>query len=441
MANIHTTTQNNNIQIFEYFVVFLFVIYAGKASLFVLAIENWDNPIGLLLPIISVTILGFTRSVQFNYKFLLLIVGFTIYFVASTIRFGALHPRFYGINLINITITYVLISGLRFQFFKYYEDILYYLCIIALTFWLIQNIIPSVFIEFLRNFEFSTQGPIKGNVDFNVIVYTVSNFAKVPDSMINIGNIHLFRNAGFAWESGAFATYINMAIFINLIRRKFQLKNNKHLWVLVAALFTTFSTTGYSCLVLLAFFYLYNKDLLNIFVLAPIVTVLTAFFFTLPFMSEKIANNTEYNTDELIYMSATLNNTYAPQRFQSLQIDFVDFLNSPIIGYGGHLEARWTNQLGANIPTVSGIGNMMAQFGLVGLIFFLVSLWYSSKQIMILYNIKGIIFPVLFILMISISYSVLKILFMSIWLLYVSSFLKTQVIHIYKINELLKNYS
>jgi hypothetical protein len=158
-------------------------------------------------------------------------------------------------------------------------------------------------------------------------------------------------------------------------------------------------------------------------------------------MSEKIANNTEYNTDELIYMSATLNNTYAPQRFQSLQIDFVDFLNSPIIGYGGHLEARWTNQLGANIPTVSGIGNMMAQFGLVGLIFFLVSLWYSSKQIMILYNIKGIIFPVLFILMISISYSVLKILFMSIWLLYVSSFLKTQVIHIYKINELLKNYS
>lgn len=438
MLTSRSSIWQNYLLIFNYFVVFVIIWYSGKASKFVEAIENWDNPIGLFLPIVSVTILGFIRRVHFNYKFLLLIIGFTIYFVASTIRFSDLHPRFYGINLINFTITYVLISGLRFHFFKYYEDILYYLCIIALSFWLIQNIIPTIFIEFLRNFEFSTQGPIKGNVDYNVIVYTVGNYAKYPNSIINIGNFHIFRNAGFAWEPGAFATYINMAIFINLIRNKFKLKNNKHLWVLIIALITTFSTTGYSIFILLVLFYIYNQHIIKILLLAPIVTAVTIFLFTLPFMSEKIESNTEYNTEELVYMSAKLNNTYAPQRFQSLQIDFLDFLNSPIIGYGGHMEARWTNQLGADIPTVSGIGKVFAQFGMVGVVFFIVSLWQSSTQIINLYNIKGKIFPVLFILMISISYSIFNILFMSIWLLYISSFLKDEVIRRYEIYRFLK---
>jgi hypothetical protein len=439
MNNTLLFTKGRNILIFEYFVVFVLTIYAGNASKFVGALENWDNPIGFILPIFLVTLLAYERGVWFNHKYLLLLFGFTVYFVASTLMFGQLHPRFFGILVIKFTIAYIVISALGFRFFSMYEDIVYYLCIIGIVFWIISNIIPTQFTELLRHFEFSNQGPVKGNVDFNTIVYTVGNVADYPNVRMNFGGFSIFRNAGFAWEPGIFASLINVATLFNLIRSKFTLKGNNHFWIFQIALASTFSTTGYSLFLLLMLFYIFNKDIVKAIWLVPVIVIATFFLFTLPFMSEKISENMEYDTEQLIYDSAKYGIVYQPQRFQSLQMDFIDFLNHPLIGYGGHLEATWTNQLGAQIYTVSGIGKIMAQFGVVGIIFFLFSLWQSSKRIITLHNIRGIIFPVLFILLYAISYSVFTILMMSIWLLYLSNFLKTEVIRKYTIHRILKN--
>jgi len=427
--------KSRNILIFEYFVVFVFIIYGANASVFTGAIENWDNPIGLMLPILSIAGLGFIRGVRFNHKFLILIIGFTIYFAASTLKFGELHPRFYGIYLIKISVAYILISALGFRFFKIYEDILYYLCIIGVSFWIVLNLMPSTFIEFLRIFEFSTQR-LQGSVDFNTIIYTVGNSAINPDYIMNFGGVKIFRNNGYAWEPGVFASFINLAIFFNLIRNRFKLKSNKHLWVFLVALASTFSTTGYSLFILLVLFYVYNQDFVKVFWMAPIVAVSAMFIFMLPFMYEKISYDSR-SIEELIYRSAKYDLLYAPQRFQSLQIDFIDFMNHPLIGYGGHLVEAWTAKLGANIITISGIGELMAQFGIVGTLFFLISLWLSSKQIVKLFNIQGTIFPVLFILLYAISYSVFSILVMCVWLLYLFSFLKTEVIRRYTIYNIL----
>jgi len=430
--------KSKNILIFEYFLVFILIIYGADASDFTGALENWDNLIGFLLPIIPVMVLGFIKGVRFNHKYLLLLLGFTIYFVATTIVFKELHPRFFGINIIKFTIVYVVISGLGVRFFKIYEDILYYLCIIGVTFWLIQNVVPTTFIELLRNFEFSSQQP-GSNTDFNIIIYTVGNFKLVPDFIVNVGGIKMFRNAGFAWEPGVFASLINFAIFFNLIRNRFKLNNNKHLWVFIVALASTFSTTGYSLFILLVLFYLYNQDFVKVFWLTPIVVVSVMFVFMLPFMYDKISVDYKWTTEELVYRSAKYNTIHFPQRFQSFQIDFIDFMNHPIIGYGGHLEETWTAKLGAEIATVSGIGGLMSQFGIVGTLFFLISLWISSKQIILLFNIRGTIFPALFILLYSISYQVSQILVMCVWMLSLSSFLKTEVIRRYAIHNILNS--
>jgi len=431
--------KNRRILIFEYFVVFVFIIYAGNATEFVRAIDNWDNPIGLMLPILSIAGLGFIRGVRFNHKFLIFIIGFTIYFAASTLKFGELHPRFFGIFLIKIFVAYILISTLGFRFFKIYEDILYYLCIIGISFWIVLNLIPDTFVEFLRNFEFSNQGPVKGNVDFNTIVYTIGNFEYWSDLGVNFGGITILRNAGYAWEPGVFGSYVNLAIFFNLIRNRFKLNNNKYLWVFLVALASTFSTTGYSLFILLVLFYLYNQDFVKVFWLAPIIVVSTMFVFMLPFMYDKISVDYKWTTEELVYRSAKYNVIHFPQRFQSLEIDFIDFMNHPLIGYGGHLNAAWTAKLGAKITTISGIGELMSQFGIVGTLFFLISLWLSSMQIIKLFNIRGTIFPVLFILLYAISYSVFSILVMCVWLLYLSSFLKNEVIRRYTIQNILHN--
>lgn len=424
--------------IYDYFVVFLIIFYAGKATVFVQAIESWQPIIGLLVPVAAFTGYGFLKNVHFNQRFWLLMIGYTLYFIASTIKFKELHPRFFMINIIYVTIAYVAIAGLRNRFFKVYEDILYVLSIIGIIFWLFLNIAPSTFTELLRNFEFSAQNQPDGNIDYNTIIYTVNDYNVIPQYILNFGGINIFRNSGFAWEPGAFAVYINIAIFANLIRNKFRLVNKLRLIVFVVALATTFSTTGYTMLVLLIMFYFYNQDFKKIIVFTPVILIIVFYLFTLPFMAEKIANTTEFNTKELVYNSLKHNAKYQPQRFESLQIDFIDFLNNPLIGFGGHQEARWTEQLGAQISTVSGIGKILAQYGLVGTLFFFISLWKSSKRIISTFNIKGVIFPMLFILLISISYGLFIALYMCIWLYYLPNLKKSEVVKQYYKLHLLK---
>ncbi len=435
--------ENKSTYIYEYAIVFILIIYAARANMFVRAIDGWNNIIGLLIPIAGAVAIAFIKNVQFNHKFWLLILGYTLWFAATTVKFHELHPKFFAINIIKFFIAYAVISGLKYRFFKFFEVVLFYLCIVALIFWALQNIIPGIFIEFLRNFEFSNQGIEKGNVDYNTIIYTVNNFVKAPDHIMHFGGLNIYRNSGYAWEPGAFASYINLGILVNLIRNNFKIKGNKHIWIFILALITTFSTTGYSIFLLLTFFYLYNQELVKIAWLIPLVIVAGVLLFSLPFMSEKImknSNKSDLSTKQLVYNSAKYKTQYAPQRFQSLQIDFVDFLNNPVIGYGGHQEARWTNKLGAQIATASGIGKVLGQYGIVGTIFFLVSLWISSKQIMTLYKVRGTIFPVLVFLFISISYDIIfTALLMCFWLLYISNFLKRETLKKYIILSMLKN--
>ena len=421
-------SKNRNIQYLEYLVVGILIFYAGKSNVFVRSIESWSDPLGLALPIVIVAALAIIKGIEMNYKYWLFIIGFSLYFLASTIKFSELHPRFYLNSIINFTIAYIIVSGLRYRFFKIYEEIIFYLCMIALAFWTMLNIMPSTFIEFLRNFEFSGQGEGGGNIDFNIIFFTVNDYITTPDHIINSGGIRLYRNAGFAWEPGAVAIYINIAIFFNLMRNKFKLKNNKHLWVFIPALATTFSTTGYSIFILLIFFYLYNQNAIKMILLVPVMAILTIVMFTFPFMSNKIVDKLEYDTEAMLYYSAKYDQHYSPQRFQSLQIDFIDFLNNPLIGYGGHQEERWTNKIGANISTASGIGEIMAQYGIAGIIFVLLSLWKSSGQYLHLFDIRGRFFPFIMILLMSVSYSLMTSLFMCIWLLHYTDIHKIKVV-------------
>lgn len=433
-----TLVLKKDIDFYEYFVVFLLVIYAGNASIFVQALENWDNIAGLMLPLISVSVLAIIKGTQFSFKYWLFIFGFTIYFAISTFKFGELHPRFYGIQIINFTLAYIVISSLRFRFFLIYENILYYLCIIALGFWVLQNMFPTTFVEILRSFEFSSQRDVNGNVDFNTIVYTVSNFDFANENYILFGKLHLIRNAGFAWEPGAFATYVNLALLFNLLRNKFKLTEINHLLVFGLTLFSTFSTTGYSIFVVLVLYYIYNQNITRISWMIPITTVIVMLLFTLPFMSNKITQKSTVSAEELVYYSAKYNNSYGAQRFQSLQIDFIDFLNHPLIGYGGHQDASWTRKWKAHVVSVSGLGQIMAQYGSVGILFFLFSIWQSSKQITMLFNAKGIFFPALVVLMISLSYGIFVVIYMCVWLLNFSNFFKYEIFRRYTLRFVYK---
>lgn len=396
--------------------IFILLIFAGRGSSLVRSIETWESISGVAFILISTTFFAIYHHVKLNNKFIFLLIGFSIYFILLSVKFTAFHLRFFSIYMCYFYITYVTIQALRHQFFLIFENVLVQLCKISLGFWIILIISPSFLKTLFDSLSFLTPGA--DGVYSNIFIYTINTADASNAFQFTIANIKMFRNAGFSWEPGGYAVLINLGMFINLVRTRFRFKNNINFFVFLISLISTFSTTGYGIFMLLLLFFLYIQKYKFKVLLFPIITILAVYLLTLPFMLDKLVSVSEHNTEGQIESSILYGTKQTPQRLASFVIDFQDFKNNPILGYGGHQEERWTNKLGANISTISGIGKIFACFGIFGSIFFFCNLYKSSKLLAGLFNFKAWAFPFLMILMISISYSLIfNPILMCFWML------------------------
>ena len=121
--------------------------------------------------------------------------------------------------------------------------------------------------------------------------------------------------------------------------------------------------------------------------------------------------------DLVVEQSVGAQYTQNPQRFASFVIAIQDFIENPIFGYGGHLEDRWFTKIKANISPISGMGNFLAQYGLVGFLLFITLLIKTSGAFASHFNYNGTFLFFLMMLLISVSYSIiLVVLIMSFWM-------------------------
>lgn len=399
---------------FEYLFVFVLIIYGGMANSFVRSF-SLDKPLSLLLPVFLSIILALRNRIAFSKSFYLLLLFYLFYNFALIIKFKAIHPIFFGYLLINFLVTYITIKALKFKFFFIYERLVFYLAIIGLFFWLIQlalggdnllniiNKIPSI----------DTFSNVSGG-GLNIIIYSVQ-----PSAQILIQNSGIFRNCGFAWEPGGFAVLLCLAIFINLFFRKSSLKFNFRFWILVISLLSTQSTTGYIIFIIIMIFYFFQARMKVVILLLPVLITIVIMVISLPFMRDKILLYFEEanQVDIIVEQSIGRETTRTPQRFASFIIALRDFINNPILGYGGQAEDRWFRQIGSNISPISGIGNLLAQYGLVGFLFFISLLVKSSGYFARCFNYNGSYLFLLIIILITISYSVIFLpVIMSFWM-------------------------
>jgi hypothetical protein len=141
----------------------------------------------------------------------------------------------------------------------------------------------------------------------------------------------------------------------------------------------------------------------------PVAIIAVIYLSSLPFMSKKVIQV----IDETNQVDQLLEETYGvdfqsnPQRFTSIMISLKDFANNPILGVGGNNEDSWTYKMGSRISTVSGIGNLIAQFGIFGFIFFIIASYKSSIFFSTYYEYKGKFLLFLIILFVSVSYSII----------------------------------
>lgn len=403
---------NSSIQkltFFEYFTVLVFIIYAGNSNTFVRAVGINENPVAYLIPLILSIIIAIRWKVLFANHFFNILIGIGIYWLAISIKYHEIHVAILLNYFTLIFIVYSVVNALKFNLFKIYEYLIYYLAIIGLIFWIIQILLggDSLYNLFSKISVISLYSYEPEN-SLNALIYSVQPL----ENILRNKWIIIPRNCGYAWEPGAFAVYLCLAIFINLFISKSDKKSKIRFWILVSALITTQSTTGFIIFITIVLFYYANKKLNIILLALPVIITTIVYIFSLPFMGNKIFDlvNESSNMDEIVENSINNDDAVNPQRFVSFMIAYKDFLDNPILGIGGgggSPKDNWTAKIGANISIISGIGNLLAQNGIIGFLFFIILSIKSSILLSQHYNYKGKLLLFIIIIFISISYYIL----------------------------------
>ncbi|MGE5458725.1 MAG: hypothetical protein ACM3RX_10260 [Methanococcaceae archaeon] len=277
---------------------------------------------------------------------------------------------------------YLTIKILKRDVFDLYHNVIVKLALISLPLFFFQLILPDIL--------FTINNTLTENLPFLKVRNNFSNTLLFSFTL----EYHPLRNCGFMWEPGGFAGMLTIAILINLVRNRIQL--NKQLFILIVALITTFSTTGYLVLGIIVVFILINKKVEYSFILIPIFLSLGIYISTLDFMAAKIVNILQDTGIELQVVSYDYyKGSIALNRFTSLLLDLHDMQKSPIIGIGFYIKGQTQNYV-MSYNRSNGLSYWALQFGILGIIVLAVNFYLSFKLYLRKYNYKGaFIFPLL----------------------------------------------
>ena len=388
---------------FNYFYIFCMLIYAGNATVFVRQLGDLST-IGNAFGILITIFFWFKNKIRLGQPYYISIAVFLFYAIITSVNNKMINPRWITEWIIWLTMAYGICQAFKERLFVVVESVLYQLCIIALVFWGIHLIIPDEMPEIVKAIQFSKPYEEECNVYANMIFYTVNSMQGSVGEEFRL----FLRNAGFAWEPGAFSCMICLGIFSNILRTNFSLRN-RSLWVFLLALLSTQSTTGLSIMLLLVVAWLIlNKKYRYLFLVVPVVIAA----FNLPFVKDKIIFEIE------ISQYKDISDSYGAQgRLFSLQLDFEEFLRHPIIGLGGYSKGTWLAQNGYEIATISGIGNMLVTFGAIMTALFIGLLIKSCQVIQSVVRSNNAWFLLIVILGMMFSYGLWKQpIFIAFWM-------------------------
>lgn len=382
------------------FIVFLFfVLVFGRGSSLVANFDPRINPVGSLLYFgCIVYMLKHKREVNTTanqqFRNLFWFVFFVWFFLHLFIIDGGFPLVIYVQFLLHFLAGILIIKTYGNEIGIYFEKALVFLSAISVVCWIIEVVAGQ---NLLLKFPIVLDN-ILGNSEHSIIFYTLGGATSL------YGN--LCRNSGCAWEPGLFSVMVCMAIQFN-ISRNLGVKLNKHLIILLIALATTFSTTGYSiAFIIFVFYFLYTKrlTLLRKIIYISFLSFVFICVYNLPFMSEKIESRS--NVANFSIESGALewkekeNKVFTVDRIEGLYLDYLNFINNPFFGYGLQREKSYVyNNISPNIITSNGILKPFAQFGFILAILLLVLTFKSSKKLSREYSfdVSWVLFMVIFI--------------------------------------------
>ncbi len=395
--------------VFERFAVAVLLFSATGVTTLSRSSMTWEN---LLVPVFLGALalfLSFRYSLGVSRPIMYFMIGYLILFLCQLLVYGSLHPKHLVLYPLNFWIAYCFVRAMKERFLFHLELLITFFSGVAFFIWILDVLTSGSVRQLLSGFVMGQA--YSDIIDSYILLYTV----------VDEGVDSLFpRNSGFAWEPGAFAVFCCLGLLINFYRTGFCFKGNRGAIVLILALLSSQSTTGYSIFFVILIAKMFQDAQGSVRIIVPfLVTALALLLFSLPFMQDKIVNLWVQDLDELAYAATSawnLDKPIAAQRFLSFRLDFNDFLNNPWTGYGGRDSEMFVESQFLNIVSISGVGKVMAKFGIVGLGFFLLTTVLSSMRLNREFNSTSPALLALLILMVSVSYSLIEHpIFLALW--------------------------
>ncbi|MGN6395814.1 MAG: hypothetical protein ACTHMI_09635 [Mucilaginibacter sp.] len=346
-----------------YFITFLFVLLAGKATFF--------DDVNICWFFVSAIILWVGLEKRRIYKSDALLFGkFAVIYIAfCTFRslFLTQLPLHFWLNDVIFLFKFLLPSFLFCAVLKekavpYVTKVMIDLAILSLPFYCLQL--------------------ISGD-----LVYSIGKAINLPyphfDGYVNMlvftyVKVHTIRNSGFSWEPGAFGFFLNISLMLHWLTNSFKYDTRAKL--VTIAIITTLSTTTYIAFAIMILMYCRARGVKFSTLLVFIAPFLCIAAISLPFLFDKIIDT--YHTDMLdIKNIKTLSATYIEMgrvmplnRFGSM-LFLIDSFGYKLI-FGISNSYKDTVSLLHNISISNGIFAFCAQFGVLGLGF----LFYRSYK-------------------------------------------------------------
>lgn len=403
---------------FNLFYFFMMVMYAAQGNEWTISLYGFTgNILALALPIILTAIFCIKNKIVFNKSaFLLLLIPYIVWWIAVSLKFGIQNLSLTLFMFLQLCIAYCIAQVYRDRIFKLYEQIVTKLSLICLFVWTINLIIPSLWDAICPYFAFERGDSIS---KYNFFFASVLNRNK-----FGVDDVW-YRNPGFSWEPGMNASLVCVALFINLAQNKFKLKGNKNFYILFVALLSSFSTTGYMCLIACIFpFFLLNKKTKYGVFFTIILIPLSIWLYQLDFMGKKIK---ELQSDEFSRKTLVDNLKYydrdvlVPQRFDGLAFELMNIAHDPLLGYGLEVEKSYVyNEVSDILSLSDGIFKIFAKYGIIFGGWLTIIMFLTCMKIGFLWHCRGMWLFFLLFEFISISYGFFYIpLFMAFFYLYI----------------------
>lgn len=286
-----------------------------------------------------------------------------------------------------LLVSFLICVVMKEKLLAYFVKVMVHLTILSLVFYALQLLSPATMYKLFATLNFPTGNNIPGYTNALFFTYTQG--------------FHELTNSGFVWEPGAFGCFLVITLMFHFYLNKFKYDNVTVL--LIIANITTFSTTNYLGLLVLIFLsYRYRVPKINIYVLILVPAIIVALIF-IPFLGDKIIETYDEDMRDLnrlgvlkayyhhIHMDIPLN------RFSSLVHIINSFGNKLILGVSNRYNDVLNKQYPINIS--NGVGDFIAKFGVVGLIFLLYKYGKFCRQYVL--SAENVVYSILILLILS----------------------------------------